>query len=505
MSRIWIFTFCVILAIYARSQIGYEYIIGSDECNEVFEDITISDNGVVFGILNTFCPNDTSIIVTQSKVYRFSPTGDSLVFEYQKADTILQFHNICITHDGNIILAGDGYTTQNKLHGSETSNFEKVSHSLGVQNYTEFQWFCKVTTDFSVIWEQGYKNVGDSLYTTNSLIKQLNDDRYIYIANVKNKTNQWPYLYLFEFNNVGDSMFYKVFEEELTSKVYSITTSSDFSNVHLHKNYWEFGSPYHCCFLNLDTNYNGLSNFVYPIQSFHEPFYTVINNSGEYLSFGYYYYMGESFLDIIMFDTIEGLIAQNKLTPGDMEVSSPWNRGIDYYYPNQIYVAGIYNYQIYPQEPNWIYVACLNNQLDIINEEYIGGDDYYDTWSIQATPDGGVVIAGRIDNLQTTEEIYDAYLLKLDSSMFVCINDQINIKQDSKIVVYPNPAVNTINIQNPIGNKQINIYSIHGALKLSYDITMGINTVNISNLIPGFYTWVVPDDYSTYKGVFIKK
>jgi hypothetical protein len=130
MVRIYLFFFFCIITVLVKSQTGYEIVIGNDECNEAFEDIVINNEGIVFGILNGFCPNDTNDVLIQSKVYRIDPQGDSLVFDYKKTDTIFQFHNIIINTDGNIILAGEGFTSQKDISDFKAKLFPKYKEYI---------------------------------------------------------------------------------------------------------------------------------------------------------------------------------------------------------------------------------------------------------------------------------------------------------------------------------------------------------------------------------------
>lgn len=70
------------------------------------------------------------------------------------------------------------------------------------------------------------------------------------------------------------------------------------------------------------------------------------------------------------------------------------------------------------------------------------------------------------------------------------ISEEILNTEAQNVVIYPNPAYSEVNIDlknNDAVNSQISIYSIYGNLVQNNTLTNQFNTVNISNLNPGYY------------------
>jgi hypothetical protein len=481
-----------------KSQVAYEYIIGNSNDQEVFNDIAINEDGFVFALMSS-TPIDKYDSKTSSVIYKFSPDGDTIRYNPQKPDTIISLRRIILTNHGNFIVAGDGYLSKKKSN----SGLNMLNDSLEIY---DFEWFCEFTSDFDVVWEKSY-HLFDSAYTGPAVIKAKADSGYYYMASVvselKLKTN--VYVYLFEFGSDGDSIAFSIFPKSMTSQIFSATIDEDNPNLLIHQVNTVIGSPYPCRMVEFNASLDSVSSYTYPSQLFSKPFYTIMTNNKKFVSAGWDYTGFEEHIGVIKFDTTNGLIKKTLLTPGDKGVETAWVRTMDNYHPELHFVTGIYNRQIVNVEPNWIYVAALNNNLDLIHEEYYGGDYCYDTWAISATPDGGAVIAGRIDFLDVPGmETYDAYILKLDSMMFVGLEDKLSEKE-TDIKVYPNPATSRLFLEISESFSQLKIYNLYGKLVQSEDISTGTHELNIKHLPCGVYSWVLSNSKNAMKsGLFIK-
>ncbi len=83
-----------------------------------------------------------------------------------------------------------------------------------------------------------------------------------------------------------------------------------------------------------------------------------------------------------------------------------------------IFISGLYN--IHPFEypwqstPSWIQVTRLDRSLNIISNNFYGGDAFYSPYSIIATADGGAFLTGFRYDLQT--HLFDVFALKVDTN-----------------------------------------------------------------------------------------
>ncbi len=70
------------------------------------------------------------------------------------------------------------------------------------------------------------------------------------------------------------------------------------------------------------------------------------------------------------------------------------------------------------------------------------------------------------------------------------VPDPSNVVQvpTQRLVLYPNPVVNELNLANlPAGNHLIRVYGVSGILLLQRTLTDGASSLNVSDLPAGFY------------------
>ena len=153
--------------------------------------------------------------------------------------------------------------------------------------------------------------------------------------------------------------------------------------------------------------------------------------------------------------------------------------------------------------PNYIYVACLDEDLNVIHEEYLGGDGYYSVISIAATPDGGVVIAGSYTDINTQPLQEDGYLIKLDSAMFVGVPEHIGEKSAFSIKISPNPANEIITLTSSLPRYLLEIRNVTGELILQKQIQEISTDISVADFAPGMYLWRAISGNRTVSGKLI--
>ena len=87
----------------------------------------------------------------------------------------------------------------------------------------------------------------------------------------------------------------------------------------------------------------------------------------------------------------------------------------------EICIAGTYNVVPiqWPNTYNWVYVAKLDQELNIINEQYYGGDAEYIVGSMTACEDGGIAVGGMCYDYLVNDHEHDAFILKTDAGLMV--------------------------------------------------------------------------------------
>jgi hypothetical protein len=302
----------------------------------------------------------------------------------------------------------------------------------------------------------------------------------------------------FTMDENGDSLDYMVFDPDQYGLIYSILMGSDSNTINFHMD--RAGGYSNAKRLALDTNLGFISIDSYPSSNFDGPFYT-LPYSNNILSGGYYYdsQQAKQFISALMMDQSLNIINEIVLCDGEMETYPAWIKCIDYHYANQIFISGMYDYSgIYYDLPNWIYLARLNENLDLMYDEYWGGDAFYSIFSICAIPDGGVVLAGYVYDHLSYSYQYDGLIIKFDSIFFVGIESPIisdNIGPNIEI----RANRENIYIESDINSAELIIYDLSGKCMLISSIESGNNHISV-NLGSGIYIWMVRKGEKQFTG-----
>ena len=121
----------------------------------------------------------------------------------------------------------------------------------------------------------------------------------------------------------------------------------------------------------------------------------------------------------------------------------------------------------------------------------------------------GNIITTRLENITSNGQIFtipfDAPLssIQFDPNNWI-INSNGTVTEDANMVasvsefdldflVYPNPVTETLNIDNPTTQTQMRLYSSNGKLISTYNITKGLNTINLKPLAKGIYIISIGD------------
>lgn len=463
-----VYSFIFLVIPQAFSQIiGNELIIANDSVDEYFWSVSRIDE-------YTFCIYNYKDITEpggfyQSRLLRINHNGDTIWKDFIKQDSIIKFFNMTVNNTGNLVIGGN-------IHIVDNGQYHKK------------QWFCELSPDLEIIWENSICCEDESIHTIHTCLGQTYDGSYFYVGNVRDIQTNVPYMYAVNFSHQGDSISYHVFDLAVSGWITSIT--QNVSSTSLHIVHSDYGSPYHCKILTIDSGYNTLAFTQYPIQSYNDPYYTIKKPNGDFLSLGTYWRLGEYYLKAIVFDTINGVSLSTNLTNGEEYVYPAWTKGIDYYYDDLIFVAGMFDVQSYwPSLPNEFYIACLDKNLNIRHEEVFGGDLYYNINNIVATNNGGAVVVGSAYDPQSNSYQHEAYLLVLDSAIFAGIDSPITQNNSlSNIKVRANQEM--IYVESHIEDAEFILYDLNGRIIQMSGLISGNNTI-VANLSKGLYIWLV--------------
>ena len=407
-----------------------------------------------------------------SYLYEISKTGDTLSYEFVKTDTILVYYNMI-----RVDLGEPGYL----LSGLDRA----------LDNDKIFTVFTRLDTALNIMWEKIYKF--NYIYSAWSMrMLQLKDSSFLYYCSPQLNTN----MFLFKLSYDGDSIAYRAYEGDSAGWAQGITYNPDSTGYWLHN---EWGLYHHgvskasCITVNENLEQTGVYYFYGPYQA---PFTSKLMPDGTLITAGasrmYNPEPIKYYITVIKYDSLFNQLYLRNLTNPDTNSRGGELIAVDYYYSSCIYVAGTHNLQgLSGHEPSWFYVAKMDDTLGIDFEKYIGGDDYYWLYSVVATKDGGVLLAGTRSEVGAPDFHRDGYIIKLDSTGCITnlsANSTIQIKD---ALVYPNPGTDKLIVRTALKNCVIRLYDMKGTEVLEQPLDKHITEINTRQLKPGMYVYVI--------------
>ena len=140
--------------------------------------------------------------------------------------------------------------------------------------------------------------------------------------------------------------------------------------------------------------------------------------------------------------------------------------------------------------PSNLYIAKVDTSLNIIWEKLIGGDAYYTAMNVIGTYDGGILMMASRNDITDNLNNLDIRLVKLDSNGNITWSKDIN-QPKTDIIVFPNPAHNTLNIVLSeyinVNNCKINVYNNLGQIVLNSSTNTNKTKIDIHGLKTGVY------------------
>lgn len=157
----------------------------------------------------------------------------------------------------------------------------------------------------------------------------------------------------------------------------------------------------------------------------------------------------------------------------------------------------------------YVFVACLDFNLNIRWKKRFGGDAYYNVYSLCTTKKNECLVLASKDTIINNElinEVNELYLLKVNKYGNIVTSTPIN-KTERKALVYPNPGVNTMNFKLPetIQNANINLYNISGTKILSKQVNSANGSITTSHLPKGVYVYEIISNNQRLQGKWVKQ
>jgi len=381
-----------------------------------------------------------------------------------------------------------------------------------------FNYFAKTDSAFNIIWEKYYflqPWEEDGTYSEDPYILHKKNGGYVY-ATMYDHYNY--HLSFFDLSENGDSLRYRYYDNGgqydsagrfLTDLLYNFDSTSYLALVK-DTHPIQFNGTYQC--LTIDTNLNQTKVDYYP-RWFDKGLISKLLPSGKLITGGNYnaWQGNDNAVDqMSVCKTDSGFNIESQTYFADPEYSirkDPGNKCMDFYYPNCIYTAGTFDFDIgmYVTHPSWVVIAKMDSSLNLLSEKYIGGDAYYNFNTITATSDGGALVAAfRYDHLVQDQEM-DTYLFRFDSLDLTVDVPYYERRLFNNAIVYPNPGNENFKIRTTSYDSDFMLYDEYGRLILTTEISNLTTEINTYKLNTGVYFWkLVKGNVLVDRGKWVK-
>jgi len=145
----------------------------------------------------------------------------------------------------------------------------------------------------------------------------------------------------------------------------------------------------------------------------------------------------------------------------------------------------------YGYSESWISLRKMDLNLNIIWEKLYGGEDYFISFTMLPTEDGGCLLSAcRSEPVgPTAENNTDAVIFKVDANGDLHTGIENPTIAAHNALLYPNPAKETLNLRTAVQYvpATLEVYNISGIKVFSENITATEQTINIASLTTGNY------------------
>ncbi|MDP2424235.1 MAG: T9SS type A sorting domain-containing protein [Bacteroidales bacterium] len=466
-----LFSLVVISSVLLSQNIGFEINI-VDDSTTILPTLVCKGNENNNIVLVNKAPLFGTLRYYTCYLYTIDANGDTTSKSFAKADTICNYYNFIRLKNGEpgFLLSGVG---------APVSNTNSI-----------FVIIKRLDEDLNIIWEKiWYFNYIYSGWRMQSM--ELNDGNILFGCSPTTTRT-----FLLKLTGNGDSLDFKQYSGNNAGDVKGLTYNHDSTAYLLHTEWahYQSGSA-SCSIITINEQLEQTNVHFYP-DFFLPPFNAMFLPDGTLLAGGFRYVTNpmpaKKYIAAYRLDTLFNVLYGINLTNPDTMSRGAEVRAIDYHYPSCIYIGGTHYMQsINGNFPNWLYVAKLNNSLELQYEKYIGGDAYYFAMSVSATSDGGVMLCGRRSKPGASLHDCNGYIIKFDStgcSTGVNVDGEIKVKE---ALVYPNPGREQLFVRTALKGCVIIIYNLSGKQVIKQALTNHINEINTNSLKSGTYIYVL--------------
>lgn len=409
-----------------------------------------------------------------------------------------------------------GYCNFERIHKLNDSEFLLIGAIKQANSPNAQIWVVKMDTTLNVIWDKKFMTnrpfTGNLTCTENSA-----GNIVIGLTLVTDSPQNYWSLFFLETTKEGDSIRSK-----------SLTNGNPNFNIaesilYMDGYYKVFVRGYHAytnndCFtqvLHLDENLNMTE--VRPV-----PHSIDINMTAAKISSDEYYLTGNAYrtglyLQVVItkFDTFENTLAYNEAgSPGNSVDYTAWKQCMAIADSNSIYTGGTGNDNgnFYACHENYMKAMMLSNYDSELNCRwtYFYGSDTacYTMSTMDATSDGGCVMAGIYYDPSRPEKMLDVIVIKVDRTGIITGTKGVQDITSRNAIVFPNPGNDRVCIKSgpQIAGSRFVLHTISGQVVSTISLNGTDEQLSTKNLAPGVYPWsIIKDGKLIEQGKWIKQ
>jgi hypothetical protein len=460
-----------------NAQYSFELWLNSD-IDEYPRDMIMNSTDNYVGIIRKTSSTDYRV---DNYIYKIDTFGDTTSRAFIKPDTIMLLDKIIQVSESPIeyLVVGTGY-------------HQDSSASLW------FSYFMKIDNNLNIIWEKVYHlhQVNENpFYPIYSQLLKLVNGGYLHANNLVS----YRKMFLFEMSESGDSVAYRMYEGDSTGYTLGLTYNPDSTSYWLHISGGQYepnGPECQCVEINMQLEQTAYMN--YP-RYFHTeyttkllPFEGLVTASTFFNPFPK---TPEEYIAAFKLDNNFNVIGECMMTSPDTANDGGYKM-LDFICPTKIYFGGDFNHQIgiWVPGPTWFVIGTLNEEFELENELYIGGDATYNLKTITATADTGVLISGTWYDYSSESYERDVIILKLSKDELITGQTEQETIPVSTVILYPNPGNNNLNIRTTQKGVQFKMWDMERKLVIDQKINQKITSINTSSLKTGAYSWQLLKD-----------
>ncbi|MCF8372321.1 MAG: T9SS type A sorting domain-containing protein [Bacteroidales bacterium] len=458
--------------------------IYDDGTNKAAGDILVLESG------NTLLPvlsrNDTSWF---PELYKFNADGnviDKVEFP-NNSDEYTNIQKLHLCDDGTLLAFGDYWT--------------------GVDIYD--LWVLELDTSLNVIDEHLYHTGLSHIAIFNSITDSYGN--VILFCNTMDPINLWKN-FIFRLNQDGDSLFAKIYDTP------GLHFASDILETQNSNGYYLFsiwpGLNYNegkTSIVEVDYNFEVLkilgtthNTRNASVEWFNDTSFIASghrNFSTSPLSTDYIEKIGVSIIGLS--DTV---INEYYWGQPDTIIQPTAYNNLGFH-NSDIYYSGVLNFHLpYTTDVSWIVLIKLDSNLNPLWQKFIGGDKFYQVFSMYVIEDGSCLLTGfAIDFLNGNDDL-DLYLAKIGpNGEFLSSPETPQSLMEVKL--YPNPGSDyfMLDVRLPEQKNRIELFDLNGKCCLQKDIQNGSNTINTSKLPSGVYVFkIISNTKEVLSGKWVK-